>query len=88
MEALFIAYFKKLLFRNCQNAISFKILPIDGGHTCRPNSLDRRQLGLVRGEGHIVDLENIFKKKIAIFGKIKKKCLLWSCNTKLQVVKT
>ena len=72
MEALFIAYFKKLLFRNCQNAISFKILPIDGGHTCRPNSLDRRQLGLVMGEGHIVDLENIFKK-ILQFLEIKKK---------------
>ena len=70
MEALFIAYFKKLLFRNCQNAISFKILPIDGGHTCRPNSLDRRQLGLVRGEGHIVDLENIIF--FVSFGKLKK----------------
>ena len=73
MEALFIAYFKKLLFRNCQNAISFKILPIDGGHTCRPNSLDRRQLGLVMGEGHIVDLENI--KKISKFWKTKKNVL-------------
>ena len=39
----------------CRERGNFKILPIDGARTCRTISLLRKQLGLVREEGQIMD---------------------------------
>ena len=48
------------------------ILPIDDAQTCRPIGLDRRQLGLARKEGGIVDLGNM-RKRVAFQYKITSK---------------
>ena len=45
--------------KECSERGYFKILPIDGTRVCRPISLKRRQLGLVRNEGQVEDHENI-----------------------------
>ena len=46
---------------------SFKILPTDGARACKPNCLDKRQLGLVREEGEMVDHGNM-KERVVTFG--------------------
>ena len=45
-----------------------KILPTDGAQACRPIGLDRRQLGMIREEGTIVDYENM-KERLVTLGK-------------------
>ena len=44
-----------------------KILPTDGARACRPIGLDRRQLGMEREEGEIVDHGNM-KERLVTFG--------------------
>ena len=46
---------------------SFNIFPTDGARACKPISLDRRKLGLVREEGQIVDHDNM-KERLVTFG--------------------
>ena len=50
---------KKKKKSNCRKAsrerAKFMILPIDGARACQQIGLDRRQLGLVRKDGKIVD---------------------------------
>ena len=43
---------------------SSKILPTDGARAWRPIGLDRRQIGLVREEGQIVEYENMEERVV------------------------
>ena len=44
------------------------ILPIDGAQACRPISINRKKLEVVREEGKIVNHGNI-RKWMVLFGK-------------------
>ena len=59
---------------------------MDVGQPCKPIGLGKRRLGLAMEEGQIEDLGNMMKWN-ATYAKVKF-VKYWSCNNKLQLVKT
>ena len=65
--------FKKPFFNSftaSRKRANFKIVPIDGAQAFKPIGLDRKQLGLEREEGKIVDHRNLMKRE-ATLAKLK-----------------